>query len=375
VIRGRGRRQGTGGGSGANGATGATGAGGQGTVAGPEPVVRVEGLTRRFGPLTAVDGVTFDIGRGEMFGLIGPDGAGKTTTLRLILGLLAPQAGTVRACGVDPQRRRRELSRRVGYLSQRFSLYGDLSVDENVAFFAEIHGVRAWRPRRDELLETLRLAPFRDRLADRLSGGMKQKLALACTLIHTPELLVLDEPTTGVDPVSRREFWRILGGLQREGLTLLLTTPYLDEAERCARVALMNRGRILEAGAPARLREMRGAGMLEFLARPRAAARDLLRARPEVLEVETFGERLHVTLRAGGEGPAAAPDGPGAGSGPLRTLESALRGAGVEVVLAREIAPSLEDAFIARVQAEEPSGAGTPGPVGAGAGGRTEAGR
>jgi ABC-2 type transport system ATP-binding protein len=180
-----------------------------------------------------------------MFGLIGPDGAGKTTTLRVVLGLLAPSQGTVGTCGLDPLRQSVELSRRVGYLSQRFSLYGDLSVDENVAFFAAIHGVPAWKPRRDELLDMLRMAPFRDRLAERLSGGMRQKLALACTLIHTPELLVLDEPTTGVDPVSRRDFWRILARLQRQGLTLLLTTPYLDEAERCQRIALMDRSRIL----------------------------------------------------------------------------------------------------------------------------------
>src|SRR6185436_7226502 len=151
----------------------------------------------------------------------------------------------VTTCGFEPHEQRRTLSEHIGYLPQRFSLYGDLTVDENIAFFARIHAVPAWRPRRDELLELLRMTPFRHRLADRLSGGMKQKLALACTLIHTPELLVLDEPTTGVDPVSRRDFWRILSRLLRSGLTILLTTPYLDEAERCARVALMDHGRIL----------------------------------------------------------------------------------------------------------------------------------
>jgi ABC-2 type transport system ATP-binding protein len=199
-----------------------------------DALVRVEGLSRRFGAIQAVEGVSFEVRRGEMFGLIGPDGAGKTTTLRTLLGLLRPDAGSVRSCGLDPLRERRLLSAKVGYLSQRFSLYGDLSVDENVAFFAEIHDISGYAARRESLLEMVRMTPFRDRLADRLSGGMKQKLALVCTLVHTPELLVLDEPTTGVDPVSRRDFWRLLARLQREGLTIVLTTPYLDEAEALA---------------------------------------------------------------------------------------------------------------------------------------------
>ncbi|HSS77293.1 MAG TPA: ABC transporter ATP-binding protein, partial [Thermoanaerobaculia bacterium] len=199
----------------------------------PVAMVTVAGMTRRYGKTVAAEDVTFEVHRGEMFGLIGPDGAGKTTTLRVVLGLLAPNAGTVRTCGLEPVKQGAQLSKKIGYLSQRFSLYGDLTVDENVSFFASIHGVKGWKSRRDELLDLLRMTPFRDRLADRLSGGMKQKLALACTLIHTPELLVLDEPTTGVDPVSRRDFWKILAHLQRDGLTLLTTTPYLDEAERC----------------------------------------------------------------------------------------------------------------------------------------------
>jgi ABC-2 type transport system ATP-binding protein len=193
-----------------------------------EALVHLEAMTRRYGALVAAEDVTFDVLRGEMFGLIGPDGAGKTTTLKVVLGLLAPSAGSVRTCGLEPVRESDALSRRIGYLSQRFSLYGDLSVDENVAFFAAVQGVTGWRARRDELLDLLRMTPFRDRLADRLSGGMKQKLALACTLVHTPQLLVLDEPTTGVDPVSRRDFWRILARLQREGLTLLTWTKPSD---------------------------------------------------------------------------------------------------------------------------------------------------
>jgi ABC-2 type transport system ATP-binding protein len=320
----------------------------------PAQMVAVERLVRRYGELVAVDGISFRVERGEMFGLIGPDGAGKTTTLRVILGLLAPHGGTVRTMGLDPIRRGAELSRRIGYLSQRFSLYGDLSVDENIAFFAAIHGIGDWKPRRNELLERLRLAPFRGRLADRLSGGMKQKLALACTLVHTPELLVMDEPTTGVDPVSRRDFWRILTRLQREGLTILLTTPYLDEAERCQRVALMDRGRLLSVSTPEQLRAG-GQGprqvMIELIVSPKRQAEELLASRPDVAEVEAFGERLHVTLRD--VDPAGAGDA-------SRRLAAELTAAGIEVHEARAVQPSLEDIFIAKIRADE-TAAGRPG--------------
>jgi ABC-2 type transport system ATP-binding protein len=319
-----------------------------GQPAGAAPaMVEVDQLVRRYGELVAVDGISFRVERGEMFGLIGPDGAGKTTTLRTILGLLAPHGGSVRTLGLDPIRRGAEISRRIGYLSQRFSLYGDLSVDENIAFFAAIHGIADWKPRRDELLERLRLAPFRGRLADRLSGGMKQKLALACTLVHTPELLVMDEPTTGVDPVSRRDFWRILSRLQAEGLTILLTTPYLDEAERCQRVALMDHGRLLSVSTPEELRAG-GQGtrqvMVELIASPRRRAEELLAGRGDVAEVEAFGERLHVTLRD--VDPAAAGDA-------SRRLAGELSAAGIEVHEARAVQPSLEDIFIAKIRADE----------------------
>jgi ABC-2 type transport system ATP-binding protein len=306
-------------------------------------LVVVDRMTRRYGELVAAREVSFDVRQGEMFGLIGPDGAGKTTTLRVILGLLRPDQGTVRTCGLDPIRDSAALSRRIGYLSQRFSLYGDLSVDENVAFFAEIHGVKDWRPRRDELLDMLRMTPFRDRLGDRLSGGMRQKLALACTLIHTPELLILDEPTTGVDPVSRRDFWRILARLQRQGLTLLLTTPYLDEAERCQRVALMDRSRVLNLSTPDELRAGAKGVFLEILAEPKRQAAEVLGRMSEISEVESFGERLHATL------PGLAP---GQASSAVAHVSEALAGAGVFVRHARAVAPTLEDLFIARMRAE-----------------------
>jgi ABC-2 type transport system ATP-binding protein len=221
--------------------------------AGADVVVRVEDLKRRYGALTAVDGVSFTIRRKEMFGLIGPDGAGKTTTLRVLLGLLKPDAGRVSTCGLDPIRKRRELSSRVGYLSQRFSLYGDLSVDENIAFFVAVHDVERYEDRRDELLAMVRMDAFRRRLASRLSGGMKQKLALVCTLVHTPELLVLDEPTTGVDPVSRREFWEILLRMRTDGMTILVSTAYLDEGQMCDRLVLMHNARILADGTVAQI--------------------------------------------------------------------------------------------------------------------------
>ncbi len=319
-----------------------------------ETMVAVEGLVRRHGALTAVDGVSFEVRRGEMFGLIGPDGAGKTTTLRTILGLAAPDGGRVRTAGLDPYAQPRRVAEKIGYLSQRFSLYGDLSVDENIAFFADVHGVRRWKPRRDELLDLLKLAPFRRRLAERLSGGMKQKLALAATLIHTPELLVLDEPTTGVDPVSRREFWKILAGLQRGGLTILVTTPYLDEAERCRRVALMDHGRLLMMDDPAALRAASGLALLEVLAAPRDRVRAVLEARPEVRAIQVFGERIHVELAAGAD--AAGADAAGAGAGvdvgaAAARLHAALEGAGCRVDALRPVEPSLEDVFIARIRA------------------------
>jgi ABC-2 type transport system ATP-binding protein len=307
-------------------------------------VVVVSGVSRRFGAVPAVDRVSFEVRRGEMFGLIGPDGAGKTTTLRTILGLLRPDAGSVLTCGLDPLRERRRLSARVGYLSQKFSLYGDLSVDENIAFFAEIHDVRAYAARRDALLEMVRMAPFRDRLAARLSGGMKQKLALVCTLVHTPELLVLDEPTTGVDPVSRRDFWKLLSRLQRDGLTILLTTPYLDEAERCSRVALVDHGRVLSVDTPDALRAAEPGVMVEVVAEPRREATAALRATAGVTEVEVFGERLHATLPGSDRARAAAE---------AERLAASLRAAGIEVRSARPTTPTLEDVFIGRIR---PSG-------------------
>ena len=232
--------------------------------------IEFSGVTKRYGATQALNAVTLQVHRGEMFGLIGSDGAGKTTAIRLMCGLLRADSGEIRVLGHDPGRDHRRMTERVGYLSQRFSLYGDLTIDENVAFFAEIHGMTQYERRREQLLGMTQLTPFRGRLADRLSGGMKQKLALACTLVHEPELILLDEPTTGVDPVSRREFWKLLSEFLSAGITILMSTPYLDEAERCTRVALLHDGRLLACDEPSALRAtMPGAPSLEdvFIAR------------------------------------------------------------------------------------------------------------
>jgi ABC-2 type transport system ATP-binding protein len=306
--------------------------------------ITLDRVTRRFGAVEAVRGLSFEVRRGEMFGLIGPDGAGKTTTIRLLCGLLRPDAGAIRVLGRDPVRQHGVLTRSIGYLSQRFSLYGDLSIDENIAFFAEIHGVKGYQARRDRLLEMTQLMPFRDRLADRLSGGMKQKLALACTLVHEPEAIFLDEPTTGVDPVSRREFWKLLSEFLSQGMTILMATPYLDEAERCSRVALLDRGQLLAVDTPGRLRAGLPGAILEVIAQPQRAALDLLSRIPGVIEAQTFGERIHVRLSAKGglEGDQVL---------------SLLARAGLAVTSVRPVPSSLEDVFISRVTAPAPVGA------------------
>lgn len=290
-------------------------------------------VSRSYGRVEAVRDLSLAVRPGEMFGLIGPDGAGKTTTIRLLCGLLRADAGAIRVLGLDPVAQHAALTRSVGYLSQRFSLYADLSVNENLAFFAEIHGMRDYAGARRRLLDMTQLTPFGNRLAGQLSGGMKQKLALACTLIHAPRLIVLDEPTTGVDPISRREFWKLLSEFLSQGITIVMSTPYLDEAERCSRVALLHEGRLLALAAPSDLRHTLREPMFEVIARNPRAAAAALSALPRVLDVQAFGERVHVRLD-----PAAR-----AGADDLR---AALQKGGVEVTSIREVTPSLEDVFV-----------------------------
>jgi len=298
--------------------------------------ITLDRVAKRYGRTDAVRELSLTVGAGEMFGLIGPDGAGKTTTIRLICGLLAADAGRVRVLDLDPVRDHRALTGSVGYLSQRFSLYGDLSIDENIAFFAEIHGVRHYTARRNRLLEMTQLAPFRSRLADRLSGGMKQKLALACTLVHEPKLIVLDEPTTGVDPVSRREFWKLLSEFLSQGITIVMATPYLDEAERCTRVALLHDGRLLALDRPDALRATLPGALFEVIVADHRLASEALKQIPGVAGVQMFGERAHVLMERGDAGAA-------------ERLASALAQADLTVVSLRKITSSLEDVFIARL--------------------------
>ncbi len=299
------------------------------------PAVQLAGVRKTFDQTIALDDLAFDVAAGEMFGVIGPDGAGKTTALRLICGLMKPDAGTVRLFGQDPFRAHRAATAAIGYVSQRFSLYGDLSIDENIEFFARLHGVNDFSARRARLLELTGLAPFHGRLADRLSGGMKQKLALACTLVHEPSMLVLDEPTTGVDPVSRREFWKLLAEFLAQGLTIVLATPYLDEAERCHRVVLMHEGRALALDTPANLQASLAGTVIEIVVAPARQALDVIRAAAGVDRAQLFGDRLHVRVDR--------PD-------DARPLVERLRAAGLEPTQVRPIVPALEDVFIERVQ-------------------------
>lgn len=311
-------------------------------------MIEFDRVVKRYGRVTALDGLSLSVAEGEMFGLIGPDGAGKTTTIRVACGLIGIDGGRVRVLGKDPVREHREITKAVGYLSQRFSLYGDLSVDENIAFFAEIHGVRQYRAARDRLLDMTQLTPFRARLAGRLSGGMKQKLALACTLVHEPKLLLLDEPTTGVDPVSRREFWKLLSEFLSAGLTIVMATPYLDEAERCSRVALLHGGRLLAADTPAALRKALGGQVIEVITRTPRPPIELLASLAGVRDVQAFGERAHVRV-AGTDAPA----------GRLDAIRAALESRGIGVLTVRPITASLEDVFIDLIAprpGQEPAG-------------------
>lgn len=306
------------------------------------PVIEASGLTRDFGDLRAVDGLDLVVRKGEMFALVGPDGAGKTTTIRMLCGILRPSSGRVSILGCDLAREAAAVKSDIGYLSQRFSLYGDLTVDENIAFFAEIHGVREYAARREELLEFSRMTPFRKRLAERLSGGMKQKLALACTLVHSPRLLLLDEPTTGVDPVSRRDFWKILSNLLKTGITILMSTPYLDEAERCSRVGLMNAGRLVAADTPRAVKGMMKGEVVEIVCGEIRRAFGLLKGWPGAGEVQMFGDRLNLVV--------------GNAARDLPAVLARLSDAGIDVRDRRVIPPSLENVFISVTGPSGPAG-------------------
>ncbi|HEX2922757.1 MAG TPA: ABC transporter ATP-binding protein [Chloroflexota bacterium] len=306
----------------------------------PTPAVETDGLRKSFGAVEAVRGLKLTVRRGEIYGLVGPDGAGKTTSLRMLCGVLAPDSGVARVLGYDISSQTEGLRARIGYMPQRFSLYGDLTVMENLAFFADLFevGKREWEERSARLLAFSRLQPFAGRPAEFLSGGMKQKLALACTLIHEPDLLLLDEPTTGVDPVSRREFWRILYSLLGQGVTILVSTPYMDEAERCNTVGFMAGGRLVVSGSPKELKAQVGREILELRAEPRRAAMVVARKIPGLEDVRVFGDLLHlVTADA-----ACAEE----------ATRRALEAEGIEILGLRRISPSMEDTFMSLTNRE-----------------------
>jgi ABC-2 type transport system ATP-binding protein len=306
------------------------------------PAIETRDLTRRFGSITAVDRLTLTIPRGELFGLVGPDGGGKTTTLRMLAGILPPTGGDARVAGHSIRAEAEALKPRIAYMSQRFGLYGDLTVLENLHFYAELFGVprRERPPRIERLLGFSDLTPFQDRLADRLSGGMKQKLGLACALVHTPEVLLLDEPTNGVDPVSRRDFWRILYEMLKGGVTILVTTAYLDEAERCNRVGLMHQGRLLALDAPDRIKARMAEALVEIRVTDPWRARQILVDLPAVRGVTLFGQRLHVAVEHRERDVPA--------------VVAALDTAGLQPVDPRPVTPSLEDVFISMIERAAP---------------------
>ena len=299
------------------------------------PVVSVAGVSRSFGATRALDDITFDVAPGELFGLIGPDGAGKTTLFRILTTLMVPDAGTATVLGLDTVRDLWQIRSRLGYMPGNFSLYPDLTVAENLSFFASVFGTTVEKGR--NLIAPIydQIAPFADRRADALSGGMKQKLALSCALVHRPDLLLLDEPTTGVDAVSRREFWDQLATLKRSGLTIVVSTPYMDEALRCDRVALIQDGRILDIDAPRSI----GARFHHPLIGVRAADRHRLlaelRGMPNVHSVYPFGEDLHYADRRSVDAAALA-----------REIEANLRSRGLSDVEAKPVAAGIEDVFM-----------------------------
>lgn len=299
--------------------------------------VKAHGLVKKFKETFAIRGLDLEIEAGTLAGLIGPDGAGKSTLLRLLLGLLRPTEGEIEIAGFSAAGNSFKVKERVGYMPQHFSLYGDLSVAENMKFFADLYGVKETRfaARKEELLKFSALGPFQDRHARNLSGGMQKKLALTCNLFHTPEILLLDEPTTGVDPVSRLELWRLLTQLHDQGVTILLTTPYMDEAERCQQVGFIHEGRILAYDSPAALTSGMTDEIAELVA-PLAPSLEALKGLAGLKSVHPFGETIHIVLEAGGEG--------------LENARAKLEAAKIAVKSLKKIPPSFEDVFLALAQ-------------------------
>ncbi|HLK10790.1 MAG TPA: ABC transporter ATP-binding protein [Candidatus Binatia bacterium] len=302
-----------------------------------DPAVAAGGLTKRFAGTLAVDRLGFTAATGEVFGLVGPDGAGKTTTLRMLAGVMTPDAGSATVAGHDVVRDPEAVKSRISYMPQGFGLYEDLTVDENIRFYADVFGVaRAARDERAErLLAASGMARFRDRLAGQLSGGMKKKLGLTCALIHTPRVLLLDEPTTGVDPVSRRDFWRILYDLVAEGVTVVVSTAYLDEAERCHHLALLHEGRLLHCDTPARLKAGMPGAVVRVTSPAPDAVRDALRQAPGVTSALVVGDGVHLVVD---DAARRVPE-----------VRARLAAAAVPCAEVAAVAPTFEDVFVAAV--------------------------
>jgi ABC-2 type transport system ATP-binding protein len=304
----------------------------------PQPAIRAEMLTKSFPGVRAVDALSFDVRGGEIFGLVGPDGAGKTTALRMLAGIMPPDAGNATVAGFDVVRDPEGAKHALSYMPQRFGLYEDLTVDENIRFYADLFGVRrAERETRSaQLLQAAGMSEFRKRLAGKLSGGMKQKLGLVCALIHRPKVILLDEPTTGVDPVSRRDFWRILYELSSEGVAILTSTAYLDEAERCHRVALLDRGKLLFCDEPANLKAGMGKGVLSVTSAEPRGLRSALEDAEGISSLVLTGDGLHVVVD---DAARRIPE-----------FEARLKSANIPYDAIQQVAPSIEDLFVDAVQ-------------------------
>jgi ABC-2 type transport system ATP-binding protein len=304
-----------------------------------QPAILAEGLTKSFPGVRAVDALSFDVRAGEIFGLVGPDGAGKTTTLRMLAGIMPPDAGRATVADFDVARDPEGAKHALSYMPQRFGLYEDLTVDENIRFYADLFGVH--KPERNlrstQLLEAAGMSEFRKRLAGKLSGGMKQKLGLVCALIHRPNVILLDEPTTGVDPVSRRDFWRILYELVAEGVAILTSTAYLDEAERCHRVALMHQGKLLFCDTPANLKAKLGKGVLSIAAPEPRLLRTELEGAEGISSLLLTGDGLHVVID---DAARRIPE-----------FETRLKRAGIPFDAIQKVSPSIEDLFVDAVGA------------------------
>jgi ABC-2 type transport system ATP-binding protein len=310
------------------------------------PAVRMVNLVKRFGDFVAVDKVTLEIGRGEIFGFLGPNGAGKSTTIRILCGLLAPTSGSATVGGRDVATQAEEIRRHIGYMSQRFSLYDDLTVEENIEFFGGVYGVsqKALPERRDYVLKMAGLEDHRKSMTRLLSGGWKQRLALGCAILHEPPILFLDEPTSGVDPVARRNFWDLIYQLSVAGHTIFVTTHYMDEAEYCHRIALMYGGRVIALGSPEELKGSFGVGHLFMLESSNLlGAMTALQSRPEILDVAVFGSGLHVKVENGETAEA--------------NIRAALDSASIRVDTLEPIAPTMEDVFVSLIEREEKAAA------------------